>query len=188
MELISKPEKAWNRLAGEEADQERFLSRYLFPLIGMLTLAAFVGVFFADRVFSIEKALRLAIKALLSSLCSFYLGAYILDRLLSGPFGGKSDLPLCQRFMGYASSLVYVLMIVLGLLPSGDFFFLYIFVLYTPFIVYAGAGTYMGIDETPWKWNWTRRTAFTIATSALIIFLPGLIDKFLYFLMPGFRV
>lgn len=52
---------------------------------------------------------------------------------------------LCQRFVGYSSSLMFALNIVLMLLP--EFFFLRIFVLYTFYIVWEGAGPYMQVEE-----------------------------------------
>ena len=83
-----------------------------------------------------------------------------------------------QRFVGYSSSLVYALSIILMLLP--EFFFLRIFILYTVYIVWEGSGPYMEVDEPV-------RLKFVGVVSAVIILAPIVIDFVLSMLMPGLR-
>ena len=85
---------------------------------------------------------------------------------------------LCQRFVGYSSSLMFALNIVLMLLP--EFFFLQIFVLYTFYIVWEGAGPYMQVEEKI-------RLKFVGVATGLILLMPRLIEVVLSMLMPGLR-
>ena len=85
---------------------------------------------------------------------------------------------LCQRFVGYSSSLMFALNIVLMLLP--EFFFLRIFILYTFYIVWEGAGPYMQVEEN-------ERLKFVGIATAVILLTPALIEVLLFLLMPGLR-
>ena len=136
--IISQPAKAWDVLAKKEEKQDEFLARFVYPLIGMVTIAAFLGVLFTRKEFDVELALKSSIRTLVSSFGGFYLGAYFLNELWGGIFKREKDLKLCMRFVGYSSALMFALNIVLILLP--EFFFLRIFVLYTFYIVWEGAG------------------------------------------------
>ena len=70
--IISQPAKAWSLLAKKEETQEEFLSRFLYPLIGLITVAAFVGVLFTSKEFDLELALKSSIRTLVSSFGGFY--------------------------------------------------------------------------------------------------------------------
>lgn len=85
---------------------------------------------------------------------------------------------LCQRFVGYSSSLMFALNIVLMLLP--EFFFLRIFILYTFYIVWEGAGPYMQVAEN-------ERLKFAGIATVVILLTPAVIEFVLFMLMPGLR-
>lgn len=69
--IISQPAKAWEMLSLKEDKEEDFLSRFIYPLIGMVTLAAFLGVLFTRKEFDVELALKSSIKTLVSFLVDF---------------------------------------------------------------------------------------------------------------------
>lgn len=176
--IISQPAKAWGMLTKKDEKNDEFLSRFVYPLIGLVTAAAFLGVLFTRKEFDIELALKSSIKTLVSSFGGFYLGAYLLNELWQGFFKREKDMKLCQRFVGYSSSLMFALNIVLTLLP--EFFFLRIFILYTFYIVWEGAGPYMQIEEK-------ERLKFVGITTAIILLTPAVIELILFMLMPGLR-
>lgn len=177
--LISQPGKAWEMLAEKEEDNETFLSRFLYPLIGLVTIAAFLGILFTRKEFDIELALKASIKSLVSAFGGFYLGAYLLNEIWNGFFKREKDLKLCMRFVGYSSSLMFVLNMVLMLIP--EFFFLQIFILYTFYIVWEGAIPYMQVAEND-------RLKFVFIATAVILLIPYMIQVLLFMLMPGLRV
>ena len=60
--IISQPAKAWVLLAKKGEKQEEFLSRFVYPLIGFVTVAAFLGVLFTRKEFDLELALKSSIR------------------------------------------------------------------------------------------------------------------------------
>ena len=176
--IVSQPAKAWEMLSLKENKEEDFLSRFIYPLIGLVTLSAFLGVLFTRKEFDVELALKSSIKTLVSYFGGFYLAAYVLNELWLSMFKRMKDMKQWQRFVGYSSSLVYALSIILMLLP--EFFFLRIFILYTVYIVWEGSGPYMEVDEPV-------RLKFVGVVSAVIILAPIVIDFVLSMLMPGLR-
>ncbi|RHJ95390.1 YIP1 family protein [Parabacteroides bouchesdurhonensis] len=174
--IITQPAKAWDLLTRKEEKGEEFLSRFVYPLIGLVTVAAFLGVLFTRKEFDIELALKSSIRTLVSSFGGFFLGSYFLSEIWQGMFKREKDLKLCQRFVGYSSSLMFTLNIILMLLP--EFFFLRIFILYTLYIVWEGAGPYMKVEENI-------RLKFVSIATVVILATPFLIEFILVLLMPG---
>ena len=174
--LISQPAKAWHVLSKREENQEAFLSNFIYPLIGLVTVSAFAGVLFTMKQFDLEHALKEAIRALVSSFGGFYVGAYLMNEIWQGVFKRKKDLKLWMRFIGYSSSLMFTLNILLRLLP--EFFFLQIFVLYTFYIIWEGAIPYMQVEEEV-------RMKFVCCTTAFVLLTPFAIEKLMGMFMPG---
>jgi hypothetical protein len=179
--ITTTPGKAWKELAQKEEKGDEFLTQFVFPLIGLVTLAAFTGILFTHREFSIELALKSSIKVLISYFGGFYLASYWLNELLESMFGKEKNLKHVQRFVGYSSAMMYVLNALLLLFPVSEFFFLRIFILYTAYIVWEGALPYMQIGKK-------QRIKFMVMAGALIIVLPVVIELLLFMLMPGMRV
>ncbi|MDR1162053.1 MAG: YIP1 family protein [Tannerellaceae bacterium] len=178
--IVSQPGKTWRELSEKEEKGDEFLTRFVYPLIGLITVTAFIGVLFTQKEFSVEIALKSSIKALVSYFGGFFLAAYLLNESWQAVFRQEKDIKLCQRFVGYSSALMYSLAIILLLLPS-DLFFIYIFVVYTAYIVWEGAAPYMKVPDAV-------HLKFTIIASILIVSLPEIIGRLLFILMPGLRV
>lgn len=144
--IISQPGKAWDILTRKEEKDDEFLSRFVYPLIGFVTVAAFLGVLFTRKEFDVELALKSSIRTLVAAFGGFYLASYLLNEIWQGWFKREKDMKLCQRFVGYSSSLMFALNIVLMLLP--EFFFLRIFVyIYILYRMGRGRPLYAGGGE-----------------------------------------
>lgn len=176
--LISQPGKAWEMLAKKDEKEDDFLARFVYPLIGLVTLAAFLGIMFTRKEFDIQLALKASIRTLIATFGGFYLSAYLLNEIWCGVYKREKDIKLWQRFVGYSSALMFSLNMVLMLLP--EFFFLRIFILYTFYIIWEGATPYMQIEEA-------ERMKFVAVTTIVIIVLPYLLETVFYVLMPGFQ-
>lgn len=174
--LITQPARAWGLLSQKEEEGDDYLSRFVYPLIGLVTVAAFLGILFTRKEFDLELALKSSIKALVSAFGGFYLASYLLSEVWQNIFGREKDMRLCQRFVGYSSGLMFALSILLTLLP--EFFFLRIFILYTLYIVWEGAVPFMQVEETI-------RLKFVSIATAIILVTPFLIEVVLEMLMPG---
>ena len=177
--IILRPGATWTELSCQEEERDTFLSHFIYPLIGMIALAAFLGILFTRKEFDFEIALKIMIRTVIAVAGGFFLGTYFLHEVWKGVFNRSKDMELCRLFVGYASSLMFVLYIITALLP--EFFFLYIFVLYTVYIIWEGAVVYMQVEEE-------KRLKFTIIASLIVILTPFVIEHALRMLMPGFRI
>lgn len=176
--IVTQPAKAWDMLAQEEEGKEDVLSRFVYPLIGMLTVAAFLGAVFTHKGFDTELALKASIRELVAAFGGFFLSAYLLNELGYSRFKMEKDLALWQRFVGYASSLMFVLNAVLMLVP--EFFFLRMFTIYTFYIIWEGTGVYLKTEEKS-------RLRFVGTVTAVVLIMPYVIREILSLLMPGMR-
>jgi hypothetical protein len=176
--IVSQPGKAWEMLACKEEKQEMVLSRFVYPLIGLLTLSAFLGEMLSEKGSTIEMALKASVRELTAAFGGFFLAAYILNEVGVRVFNRRHEIALWQRFTGYSSCLMYTLNAVLLLIP--EFFFLWVFLLYTFYIVWEGADRYMQIEEE-------ERMKFTVIVTSVILITPHLISSILSLLMPGMR-
>lgn len=174
--LASQPARAWRVLAKKEEKGDEFLSRFVYPLIGLITAAAFLSILLTRKEFNFELALKFSIETLISAFGGFFLASYLLNEVWQGLFKRPKDLKLCQHFVGYSSSFMAALSIVLIFLP--DLFFLWIFILYTVYIVWEGAAPYMGVEDKI-------RMKFVGIATAIIVLTPFVIGRMLRLLMPG---
>ena len=163
--IISQPGKAWDILTRKEEKDDEFLSRFVYPLIGFVTVAAFLGVLFTRKEFDVELALKSSIRTLVAAFGGFYLASYLLNEIWQGWFKREKDMKLCQRFVGYSSSLMFALNHRVDV-ASGVFSFCVYFVLYTFYIVWEGAGPYMQVEEKI-------RLKFVGTATGLILLTPG---------------
>jgi len=178
--LIFKPLDAWKKLNSKQTDdQESFLSGYVYPFIGLITLTAFIGVLFTRKQFDFQIALKESILVLLSVFGGFFLASYLFNEMWHTLFHRERDMKLCQRFVGYASSLMYCLYIVLSLFP--EFFFLRFFLLYTFYMVWEGAIPFMEVKES-------EQLKFVGFATLIIILTPLAIEFILGLMMPGLRI
>lgn len=183
--IISQPSRTWKMLEiryfgdGKEEvapkDYELFLSRYLYPFLGLLTVAAFFSIC-TRQEFDLEIALKSSVVSFVSAFGGFHLASYVVNEIWGGFFKQKKELQRFQLFVGFGSALLYTLNIIWLLLP--DFFFLYIFVLYTVYIVWEGTTIFLKIEEN-------LHMKMTVLLSAFIMGSPKLIEFFLTVLMPG---
>ncbi|MDR2791267.1 MAG: YIP1 family protein [Tannerellaceae bacterium] len=177
--IISHPGRAWMLLTEKGEERERVLSRFVYPLIGMVTLSAFLGVLLPHNGAGTEAALKAAIRELTAAFGGFFLTAYVLNELGVKLFHREKDIALWQKFTGYSSGLMYVLKIILALVP--DLFFLQAFLLYTFYIVWEGAKVYMSVEKED------DRLRFTGVVTLVILIAPWLVEAGLCLLMPGLK-
>lgn len=178
--LIFKPANTWNELGKKQSDDhEKFLLGFVYPIIGLVTLSAFLGILLTRKVFDLQIALKESLVALFSVFGGFFLASWLINEVLRVVFHREPNYKLCQRFTGYSSSLLYCLNIVLSLIP--EFFFLRLFVLYTIYMVWEGAVPYIDIKES-------EQLKFVSITTLIIIATPWIIEFILGWLMPGLRL
>lgn len=174
--LIAAPAKTWETLAGkQEPNNEHFLKSYLYPVIGIIALLSFGGVWIGTKDFQIQAALKIVIKETITYFAGFYLAVYGLFRLSGKYFELTTDLQHFERFTGYSSAAIYVVAGINVLFQS--LFYIQIFILYTVYIVWHGSHFYMAVREN-------NLTKFTIFASAIIILSPVVVRMIMTLIMP----
>ncbi|MDR1779382.1 MAG: YIP1 family protein [Tannerella sp.] len=176
--LIFKPKETWREIPQGEDEHEAFLCRFVYPVLGLVALAAFVGVFFNRKEFDLVIALKSSIKECVSYGGGFFLGAYLLNEIWGAIFKRQKDIKLCLFFVGYSSSVMYVLSIIMSLLP--EVFFLRVLTVYTVYVIWEGAIPFMHVDEG-------EQMKFTVLASLIVMLSPAIIWLALFLLMPGMR-
>ena len=170
--MITAPEVSWRKLSADK-NHAYFLNRYLYPIFGIIALTSFIGGLWVMPDGDTQMALKNTIINLTTVYAGYYIGSYILNEFLLR-FGASKNQAEVQQFVGYASSLIYALFIILPFFS--DFFVLWLFAFYTAYIVYIGYGIYIvGKEET--------RMSFTGIATALILLTPAIIKIILSFLI-----
>lgn len=173
--LIAQSTPAWKSLSNKaDSDNENFYKNYLFPVLGIIALLSFVGILLSSQVLNVQLALKTVIKQLFVYGGGFYLISHLVSEYLFPRFEMEKDRYLAERFVGYASSLLYVLVMVTAFFP--DLFML--LVIFTFYIVWVGATHYLKIKEE-------QIVQFTVIAGMMIILTPALIDLIVGKLMPG---
>ena len=179
--LITEPTPTWRQLSEkQDPGNEYFYKGYLFPIVGMIALLSFVGVLitYSFDIHWLQTVLKVVIKQVIIYGGSFYIIAFILAEHLFPRFGLSKNKELAERFTGYSSSLVYVVAMIKALFPS--LFFLEILVFYTTYILWTGTTHFLKIKED-------LLIKFTIFATAIILFIPFLVDRLIGLLMPGMK-
>ena len=164
--LIVSPRKGWKQIIDKEVSHQDFINNFLFPIFGFVAITTFVGGMWLAENSGIHWALKLSI-AVVTALFGG------LNELFP-KFGLDKKLNKAQQFAGYSSVVLYVLFFVMPLLS--EFTLLWLVVIYTIYIVYAGADEFLRIAEN-------KRVSFTVIASLLVVLLPLIIKILLELLV-----
>lgn len=175
--LIFNPVEAWKQLVQyKDKDLDGFQKHYLYPLFGLVVLAAFLGLWINIKGAGLENSLKKAIQTAVFLLGGFYFAVYLLNELWIRIFHRDSSIELLQKFVGYSSSLLFAVNMMMMLIPQ--LFFLLFFLLYTFKIVWEGADIYLQVEQE-------ERMKFSVLASCCILGCPYIVYFVLLILMPG---
>jgi hypothetical protein len=167
--LITEPEKTWMKLSEkQEKNNTHFYKSYLYPIFGIIALLSFVGILTSPDHSDLQTALKTVIMQMTVYVGGFYLSLFILSEFIIPRFKEEWDKFLIERFLGYASAMIYAVAIIQSLFPS--LFFLQIIVFYSAYIVWMGAIRYLHIEEND-------MVKFTVFSGITILFTPWLISS-----------
>ena len=166
--LIASPKKGWGRIIDEKVNHQDFINNFLFPIFGFIAITTFIGAMWLTENGEIRWALKQVVIVVSALFGGFYPVSYLLNGLFP-KFGLDKNLDKAQQFVGYSSVVLYVLFFVMPLLL--EFAFLWFAVIYTLYIVYAGAGGFLRMTAN-------KKLIFTVIASLPIVFIP-LAIKFL---------
>ena len=173
--LIMSPADTWKAI---EADgcKNNIHREYIFPLVLAGTIAATFGSLLTQEV-SLLNVISTLIFSFLSYCGGFYISLCLIKIYIEKRFGNETDWNTLTHFTAYASTVVFVVNIFVGIIPLPDMFFLRAFDLYTLFIVAQGSFL-LKIKEN-------EQVEFVLSTSSFIVFCPIVIGFIIRILMPG---
>ena len=169
--LIVSPETGWQNIERETFQREDFLNRFLFPLMGLTALSAFLGFFHPD--YSVAFAVRKATILIVKYFVGFYLCLFLMKEILKRMeiFFDEEDV---QKIVGYLLSVLMFIEIVTNLLPSA-LSFLAFAPLYVIYLIWK-SNKYMAVSQP-------NRVRYTIFMSAIFV-SPYLLQYILTSFMP----
>ncbi len=168
--LLSSPAKAWDEIKEEE--DGKLLSAFVYPMIALCGLSLFVGILFGNGWdnFSLQVALTNCCSLFVSLFGGFYLASFLVGQIGVRLFDreeSERERALCQKLVGYAMAVPFVLYIMSGLFPS--FFILrWILQFYLIYLVWEGAKALMVVAEQ-------KLLTYTILVSVVTLLSPALI-------------
>lgn len=176
--LVVQPKKAWEAIVERNESRDEYLTQFFYPLIGLCTLASFVGVFFHNETGNLENALKESTITITSLFAGFFLASFAIRQFSHKWIKIEGDNKLFQKLTAYAMALTVIISAILEIMP--DFFFLRIAELYVYLIIWESIGTMIQIDEK-------KRVIFTSVATTIILLSPYIIERILYTMMPGIR-
>lgn len=179
--LCVQPESQWDKLADarKEENGDAFLSKFVYPLIGIAAVCTFLGELFTKQAFLLEAAIKKTTVLVVTLFAGFFLASFLLNEVLKLGFRKSNNLVRTQHFVGYVSSFAYLTIAVQALFP--ELFFLRFALLYVLYIIWIGSIKYMEIEET-------NRIKFLLFSMFILFISPVLIEKIIFLLMPGMVV
>lgn len=173
--IIVSPSTEWKAIADDELTGVNVVHKFALPLIGLCSLAAFIGTAIYLEGFNAEESLKKALLIFCSLFFSIYVSMAVIY-YLQPRFNLKQNRDLVFKFVTYSSTVIFAVKFVTELFP--ELFFLKILVLYTAYIVWEGVTPIFNIDEK-------LKPGFVAITSFLLIAGNYLFFKFLHLLLPG---
>jgi len=173
--ILVAPKKFWE----EESTSDKKYdvpSQFVYPLLGLVALSAFIGYWWNYGAFDLPKALQITCVSFASGFAGFFVASFLVDELSHSILKMEKNTVRTRNFVGYSSIVFYLIYIFLYIFPS--FFFVFLFLFYTVYIVWEGSDVYMHVREKD-------RQKFTIGASVIIVASPLLIEKILSAFLPG---
>jgi len=158
--MVFSPQEAWKEILEEK---KNLYKDFLLPIWSIILLLSFVGGWFFARNGSFELGVKNLIVESFILFGSFHISSFCMNEYVGRLTDVGKNLKNTQKFVAYSSSLIYLIEIVVALF--NDFFFIWLFALYTPFIVYVGAEVFYKIIPE-------RRTNFMLLVSTFILIMP----------------
>jgi len=172
-ELIVVPRKEWRVIKEENFSINEVLGQFSLPLIGMYTAAIFIGYLLSHQGFNFEIALKKSVFTFSSYFFGLYLGYFILSKVMV-LFHQKMEKEQVFKLVAFPSVIMYLVGTITALFPE-TYFVGYFVNLYLVYLVWVGIDQIGAPDKEAHVWQ-------TVLFSAVILFVPMLIQKLLVFI------
>ncbi len=180
MLIVFTPAKAWLEIIKENPKESDVRNNYVFPFMGLISLASFLGIliFGEEETFNlnVQHAVIRGCVTFVSLFAGFFVASFVLNEVME-KFNLEKNIQRTQIFVGYASSILYAIDLVLELQLIPEFFFLQIFIFYTVYVIWESVGIYYTVVEE-------RRVLFVAIASLVVLAAPSIVELALAFLLP----
>lgn len=139
--LLTNPDKGWEKVSKDRYKHEEFMSNFLFPILGVVSLTTLIGALWIDGV-GLQNALRLTIFVVTSLFAGFYLTSFMVTEMLP-KYGAIKDKNNAQQFVGYSSIIVYLLFLIMPFING--FQWLWVISLASYIVIYRGSRYFLDI-------------------------------------------
>lgn len=167
IKLVVVTPKAWTDIYKEKNTYYEFHNHFLHPIFGVIALTSFIGGMWISRDGNLQSALKQSIISIVAVYGGYLIASYTINDL-APRFNLEKNLLLFRKFVGYASTVIYLLYIVTPFFPN--FIILWLCAIYTIYIVYTGAQYFIKVKDD-------RLVNFSLLASALIVFAPAAIHQ-----------
>ncbi|MDR2474391.1 MAG: YIP1 family protein [Bacteroidales bacterium] len=186
-QILVAPGKFWEELSKEgETDgdfnenkaareQHNIESQFVYPLLGVIAVAAFAGFWWNSETFSLAKALQRTGITFFAGFAGYFTASFLVRELSANVLHTQMSIERARNFTGYSSTVLYLIAICWYIFPQ--FFFLILFLLYTVYIIWEGAGSYLQINDE-------QRLKFTVGAFVVIVGAPLLAGGILLMFLP----
>jgi hypothetical protein len=168
--LIVSPAKEWQAIANEGHGINTILTLFSLPLMGMATLATFVGYLINQQAVYFDVALKHAAFTFAAFFFGLYAAYFLLLKVL--PLAGvNQDKNWIFKWVAFPSLLIYLVHFVTALFS--EFFFLRFLMLYTGFVVWEALPVSI---HSPMK----KRIYLTLLVTVTLLVLPYVFFSLMY--------
>ena len=159
--VIFSPQVAWEYISMRGTIN--LYKKFLIPLWVIIIVSAFIGGLFVSADNSFEHGIKNLIIDAFVLYVGFHMSVFFLNEYAKKQEVAEKDRKKAEIFVAYSSSLIYLVNIIVSILPA--FFFLWLFSIYTFYIVYIGAEIYYQIIPE-------KRMSFMTVATLFIIGIP----------------
>ena len=169
MLLISSPAKAWEEIRLRKNIREVSFE-YVYPMIGLGALSVFIGSVVERGWASAEDyqyAMMQCAGVVVALFGSYFLSAYLINRVRVQMLSQRDDILLSQQFTGYAMTVTFLLQILTGILPDLGIISMML-QFYVIYLVWEGSDKLLDVAED-------KRTVFTVISTVILLVCPWLL-------------
>jgi hypothetical protein len=164
--LITKPEIAWVHFVAEGNPNDKVLNKFCYPLMSIAAGVLLISEALFRRA-PVHVLLVHSMVYFVTLFSSFYIVRYALAILLDKRYNIAATKDQLTLVTGYSFSIVYIVYILTALFPG--FFFLWVFFLYTPYLIWIAADEVFQIKPDA-------RGMLVLGLSALVAGVPWFIS------------
>ncbi len=177
--IITVPAATWSEISDESVENKPYLSTYYYPLLGLVGFAAFLSPFLHSELSfreSLGQGIMIFIRVFTAYFAAYYLSSFALFHVFVQGLNLLPDKTKAEKLSVYALTPLLLIRIFTYLVK--DLFFLYIFVVYTVYLVWEAADSLYAVPNK-------QKGVFTALATPVLLLAPFLIEWVLKLVLPG---